>query len=179
MAEGNPTIWFSTNNGGNYNNAVTGETMSYAGTLEDGRLIYSAVTTGATKALRLTNVAVANGEMASAYHMNINSIDGCNEIDLGQYQINASPAGDDRFILNPSSRPAEEYICAAAAAGVPVPAGSMPDDLAPVAGFRAQMFKYSGHTYMAVPAAQDSEANTAGVTLVDITEGLDLSLIHI
>ena len=173
MAEGNPTIWFSTNNGGNYNNAVTGETMSYAGTIEEGRLIYSAVTTGATKALRLTNVAVANGEMASAYHMNINSIDGCNEIDLGQYQINASPAGDDRFILNPSSRPAEEYICAAAAAGVPVPAGSMPDDLAPVAGFRAQMFKYSGHTYMAVPAAQDSEANTAGVTLVDITEGLD------
>ncbi|MDE6080789.1 MAG: carboxypeptidase regulatory-like domain-containing protein, partial [Muribaculaceae bacterium] len=183
VAEGNPEVWFSTNNGGNYNNAITGETMSYAGTLEEGRLIYSSVTTADSKNIRFTNVAIVNGEMASAYHMNHNSNVNGNEIDLGEYQINVSPVADNQFIINSSLLPATEYICATTAAGVPTPVASLSAEISSAA-YKAQMFKYAGHSYMVVPTVEevvtqgesDDETVTApkavGLKLLDITEGL-------
>ncbi|MDE7153161.1 MAG: carboxypeptidase-like regulatory domain-containing protein [Muribaculaceae bacterium] len=182
LAEGNPEVWFSTNNGGNWSNAVTGETMAFAGTLDDGRMLYSAVTTAESKNLRLTNVTIANGTMASAHHMNHNSNANGNEVALGEYQLNISPAADNQFIITSSVIPAAEYVCAPAAAGVPAPVASMSAELQPFS-FRTQLFKYAGHTYMVASvdavasAAEGEEApelpKAAGLKLLDITEGLD------
>ncbi|MDE6266057.1 MAG: carboxypeptidase regulatory-like domain-containing protein [Muribaculaceae bacterium] len=184
IAEGNPEVWFSTNNGGNFNDGITGETMAYAGTLDEGRLIYSAVTAAESTNLRFANVTIANGDMASAYHMNHNSNPNGNEIALGNYQINISPAADNQFIINSTLVPATEYICAAAAAGVPTPVASLNAEVTSAA-YKSQMFKYAGHSYMVVPTVEevteqaegDEETPEApkavGVKLLDITEGLD------
>lgn len=183
LAEGNPEVWFSTNNGGNYNNAVTGETMAFAGTLDEGRMIYSAVTAAASKALRFTNVTITNGTMASAHHMNHNSNANGNEIALGEYQINISPAADNQFIITSTLIPAEEYVCAPASAGVPDPVASLSTELQTPA-YKTQMFKYTGHAYMVVPVEEDAAAAEDGegtpgspkavsLKLLDITDGLD------
>jgi len=171
LADGAPEVLETLGVAGNWTNGEFGHSMAFAGTLEEGSLIYSAVTTASSRNLRVQRVFFNNGVVASSIHMNQNQNSGDthkNEVDLGDYALHISPATDNNFIITSELLPPAEFTMVTKAAGKPDHVATMDAALKPAG--KVQIFKYAGSSVMAVPAV--AEGKNVGVTLLDITDGL-------
>lgn len=163
-------VWLNeTNNetAGNYLNAISGSTMAYAGTLEEGYLYFTAYTIGSdAHAVRYVCYSIAGGAYAGAFR----NQDGTHKLtEMGHdIQFTVSPAGDDRVIITAANIAPMEWKVVTATSSAPI-ITAMPDEFTGVKG--VNFFKYAKHQLMVVPAMENG-ANV-GVALYDITEGVD------
>lgn len=163
-------VWINTTNNetaGNYLNAISGSTMAYAGTLEEGNLYFTAYTIGSdAHAVRYVCYSIAGGAYAGAFR----NQDGTHKLtEMGHdIQFTVSPAGDDRVIITAANIAPMEWKVVTATSSAPI-ITAMPAEFTGVKG--VNFFKYAKHQLMVVPAMENG-AN-AGVALYDITEGVD------
>lgn len=164
-------VWLNTTNNetaGNYSNAMTGTTLAYAGTLEDGILYTTAYTTGsAAHGVRFVMYTIADGVYVGAMR-NQNSAYTLASMG-GNIRFIVSPRGDNRVIVTGTDIAPFEWESVPQTAGAPVELG----ELSALTGVAAVgCFKYGGHALLTAPVLDNGNA-VAGVGLYDITDGLD------
>lgn len=170
LPEGNPTLLKEMNHAGGWNNAEFGKTITYLGTLQQGYLLIANKSTTNTRT-RIELVEFIDGEFEAYSYMNFNS-NKINDDDLGDYEYVVSPIHDDHFIITSELKLPMEVQVNKKSAGVPKIVANLPENLIDGTGFRSSFFKYSGKIYMVAPNHDDNGKNT-GVTLLDVTNGLD------
>ncbi|MCM1034204.1 MAG: N-acetylmuramoyl-L-alanine amidase [Paludibacter sp.] len=163
-------VWMdNTNNetAGNYNNAMTGTTLAYAGTLEDGTLYTTAYTTGSdARGVRFIMYSVVDGVFAGAMR---NQNAAYTLAAMGEnIRFVVSPRGDNRIIVTDTNIAPFEWESVAKTAGEPIVLGEL-TDLKGVAGIGC--FKYAKHDVLTAPLL-NAEGAVTGVGLYDMTNGL-------
>lgn len=165
------SVWInSTNNetAGNYVNAIAGSTMAYAGTLEEGYLYFTAYTIGSdAHAVRYVCYSIAAGAYAGAFR----NQDGTHKLtEMGHdIQFTISPRGDDKVMITAANIAPIECEFATTTATAPKSLTSMPAEYMGAKGLN--YFKYAHHQLMTMPKQVNGE--NIGITLMDITEGVD------
>ena len=164
---GKPSVWLTTSKTANLYRAVTGFTLAYTGTTENGTVVipsYSAYYDYGGN-MWLNMLYVADGEKVSEAHenktrdkMHINNFLG-NDV-----TVTIAPNDNTSFIVNsPNTEPAQFKIEGYEPVAV---AGNIP-----VASEHEGYFKHAGHS-MAVLSDVAADGKQQGVRLVDITNGL-------
>lgn len=165
------SVWMNTTNNetaGNYLNAIAGSTMAYAGSLEEGYLYFTAYTIGSdAHAVRYVCYSIAAGAYAGAFR----NQDGTHKLaEMGHdIQFTISPRGDDKVMITAANIAPMECEFATTTASAPKSLTSMPTEYMGAKGLN--YFKYAHHQLMTMPKQVNGE-NT-GITLLDITEGVD------
>ena len=150
---------------GNYNNAYVGNTFAYSGTLTDGTIAATTVTTGSSKAVRFAIYSISDGMVAGALR---NQPNGVTELTHGtDMKMVVSPRDSMSFILSSSLTPAIEWQIVATTKAAPTIVGTMP-----FVSHTPNYFKYAGKAMMAAPTV-DAEGKNTGVAVYDITAGVD------
>ena len=161
------SVWLTTTNNetaGNFSNAISGSTLAYAGTLEDGYLYSTAYTIGSDPhAVRYFVYTIAAGNYAGAFR---NQNPDHKLAEMGHdIQFTVSPAADNKIIITAGNIAPMEWTTVTATASAPVIA-TMPESFKGVKGI--SFFKYAKHNLMVVP----SEEKSGGAALYDISEGV-------
>lgn len=173
LPEGNPTLFKEMNHAGSWTNAEFGKTITYSGTLQQGYLLIANKSQTNTN-IRIELVAFEDGKFLKYSHMNFNS-NKIKDEDFGDYEFVASPIHDDHFIITSELLLPMEVKVSKSSGGTPRIIAKFPENLIDGTGFRSGFFKYSGKAYMVAPNHVDGK-NT-GVTLLDVTNGLDKATI--
>ena len=164
VPSGDPVKWFTSQNSGNYYQAYVGNTLAYSGSTSYGNLMLIAQTTGSTAAMRPVQLSVVNNTLSGTTYMLAGSF---NATALGvDYRLDASPNGDNKFVIDGSSYSPYEWTTAGNRVEVPVD-GTM--TAAAYAENYATFFKYAGRSMMVVPTITDG--NSTGLRLYDVTNG--------
>lgn len=161
-------VWINTTNNetaGNYLNAISGSTMAYAGTLEEGTIYFTAYTTGSeAHGVRFICYSISGGLYASAFR---NQDAAYKLSEMGHdIQFTVSPKGDNKVMITAANIAPLEWTVVTSTSSAPVIA-AMPQTFLGAKGLN--YFKYAHHQLMVMPAADRS----AGVALYDITDGVD------
>lgn len=165
---GDPRVWFSTQMTGNLYRAWTGQTMSYSGTFQEGRLLLSSASTYYNRKVFFTIIDVLEGAKASESFSNKAEVcDYFNVDDLEEFTFTVSPLNSGSFITESSKLGARQYTIADMHLE-----GEVPADLVPAASQQAGYMRFAGHSFMISPAL-DAEGRNTGIRLLDITDGLD------
>ncbi len=172
LPEGDAQIWWTNNFGGNYNNAYAGESMIYIGTLEDGKLIYTATTTGSSRATRLVIAAIADGAYLGYMRNNQDGTYLATTYLGDTFNMTLSPNADDKVIFDSEKILPFEIQLAAADTAVPAILGHMAEGTVNAKANNASYFKYAGKSLM-VATNVNAEGQTTGIKMFDITEGVD------
>ena len=171
LPEGEAQVWWTNNFAGNFNNGIAGESMVYVGTLEDGKFIYTATTTGAGGNTRLVLAEISAGEYIGYMR---NNQDGT-YIKTGYYgetyNITLSPNADDMIIFDSEQVLPFEIQLNPADTQVPTILGHMAEGTVAAASNNASYFKYAGKSVM-VATDVNAEGKVAGLKMFDITEGI-------
>lgn len=150
---------------GNYTNAYVGNTFAYSGTLAEGTIAATAVTTGSSKAVRYTIYSIYDGVVAGALR---NQLVGVTEIIHGaDMKLVVSPRDSMSFILTSSLTAGNEWQIVNTTKSEPKLMGTLP-----FVTHTPNHFKYAGKAMMAAPAV-DAEGKNIGVAVYDITAGVD------
>ena len=150
---------------GNYTNAIVGSTFAYSGTLTDGTIATTAITTGSSKAVRFVLYTVSDNILAGAIR---NQPNGITELTHGaDMKLVVSPRDSMSFVLSSSLTPAVEWKIVQATKSAPTIVGTMP-----FTTHTPNYFKYGGKVLMAAPTL-DTDGKNTGVAVYDITEGVD------
>lgn len=150
---------------GNYTNAYVGNTFAYSGTLAEGTIAATAVTTGSSKAVRYTIYSIYDGVVAGALR---NQPVGVTEITHGaDIKLVVSPRDSMSFILTSSLTAGNEWQIVNTTKSEPKLMGTLP-----FVTHTPNYFKYAGKAMMAAPAV-DAEGKNIGVAVYDITAGVD------
>ena len=150
---------------GNYNNAYVGATMAYSGTLTEGTIAATTVTTGSSKAVRYTIYSISDNMVAGAIR---NQPVGVTEIAYGaDMKLVVSPRDSMSFILTSSLVAGNEWQIVNTTKSEPKVMGTLP-----FITNTPNYFKYAGKALMAAPAVNADGKNT-GVAVYDITAGVD------
>ncbi len=172
LPTGELSVWWTNNFAGNYTAGIGGESLTYNGTLEDGKLIYTATTTGSGGNSRLVICSILEGEYQTYYR---NNQDGTyiKTGYLGEtYEITLSPRADDQIVFNSAKVQPFEIKLNTADAGVPTILAHMSGDALAKASAGESYFKYAGRDLMVAPKV-NAEGLVEGIQLFDITDGLD------
>ena len=168
LPEGDAQIWWTNNFGGNYNNGIAGEALVYDGTLENGKMIYTATTTAATGHTRLVIAAISDGNYLG-YMRNNQDGNYITTYYLGEtFNMTLSPNADDKIIFDSEKVAPFEIQLSETDAAVPTILGHMN---IPAAANNASYFKYAGKSLMVVPAI--NEGKVEGIKMYDISEGVN------
>ena len=150
---------------GNYNNAYVGNTFAFSGTLAEGTIAATTVTTGSSKAVRYTIYSIYDGAVAGALR---NQPVGVTELTHGtDMKLVVSPRDSMSFILTSSLTAGNEWQIVNTTKSEPKVMGTLP-----FITNTPNYFKYAGKAMMAAPAV-DVEGNNIGVAVYDITAGVD------
>ena len=150
---------------GNYNNAYVGNTFAFSGTLAEGTIAATTVTTGSSKAVRYTIYSIYDGAVAGALR---NQPVGVTELTHGtNMKLVVSPRDSMSFILTSSLTAGNEWQIVNTTKAEPKVMGTLP-----FITNTPNYFKYAGKAMMAAPAV-DAEGKNIGVAVYDITAGVD------
>ena len=150
---------------GNYNNAYVGNTFAYSGTIAEGTIAATTVTTGSSKAVRYTIYSISDGMVAGALR---NQPVGVTELTHGaDMKLVVSPRDSMSFILTSSLVAGNEWQIVNTTKSEPKVMGTLP-----FVTNTPNYFKYAGKALMAAPAV-DAEGKNIGVVVYDITAGVD------
>ena len=150
---------------GNYNNAYVGNTFAYSGTIAEGTIAATTVTTGSSKAVRYAIYSISDGMVAGALR---NQPVGVTELTHGaDMKLVVSPRDSMSFILTSSLVAGNEWQIVNTTKSEPKVMGTLP-----FATNTPNYFKYAGKALMAAPAV-DAEGKNIGVAVYDITAGVD------
>ena len=150
---------------GNYNNAYVGGTFAYSGTLAEGTIAATTITTGSSKAVRFVMYSIYEGGVAGALR---NQPNGVTEITHGaDMKLVVSPRDSMSFILSSSLTAGMEWQIVNTTKSEPKVIGLMP-----FVAHTPNYFKYAGKAMMVAPTV-DAEGKNTGVAVYDITAGVD------
>ena len=150
---------------GNYNNAYVGNTFAFSGTLAEGTIAATTVTTGSSKAVRYTIYSIYDGAVAGALR---NQPVGVTELTHGtDMKLVVSPRDSMSFILTSSLTAGNEWQIVNTTKSEPKVMGTLP-----FITNTPNYFKYAGKAMMVAPAV-DAEGKNIGVAVYDITAGVD------
>ena len=150
---------------GNYNNAYVGNTFAYSGTIAEGTIAATTVTTGSSKAVRYVLYSIYDGAVAGALR---NQPVGVTELTHGaDMKLVVSPRDSMSFILTSSLTPGNEWQIVNTTKSEPKVIGTLP-----FTTHTPNYFKYAGKALMAAPVV-DAEGKNTGVAVYDITAGVD------
>lgn len=150
---------------GNYNNAYVGNTFAYSGTLAEGTIAATTVTTGSSKAVRYAIYSIYDGVVAGALR---NQPVGVTELTHGtDMKLVVSPRDSMSFILTSSLVAGNEWQIVNTTKSEPKVMGTLP-----FTTHTPNYFKYAGKALMAAPVV-DAEGKNTGVAVYDITAGVD------
>ena len=150
---------------GNYNNAYVGGTFAYSGTLAEGTIAATTVTTGSSKAVRYTIYSISDTVVVGAIR---NQPDGVTEGTYGvDMKLVVSPRDSMSFVLSSSIKQAVEWQIVNTTKSAPTIVGTMP-----FITHTPNYFKYAGKAMMVAPV-QDADGKNIGVAVYDITAGVD------
>lgn len=153
---------------GNFNTAIAGTTMAYAGTLEEGSLYFTAYTIGSdAHAVRYVCYSISAGAYAGGFR----NQDATHKLsEMGHdIQFTVSPTSDDCVIITAANIAPMEWKVVTMTASAPI-ITTMPDAFVGVKG--VSFFKYAKHNLMTAPKMVAGQ--NAGIALYDITEGFDV-----
>lgn len=168
LPTGAPKKWFATKLSGGHAKALTGRSMAYSGTFNDGRALVSAENAEGRGDLGFNIVQMADGKVASETAINNAAVcDFLNATTLGAYTLTVSPLASDRFIVNSPAVQPREYTVADVQL-----CSAFDDDFLPVTSSQAGFFRFAGRSMMVAPST-NAEGKNTGVRLVDISNGLD------
>ena len=171
VPDGELAIWWTNNFAGNWSNGIGGETMTYSGSLADGKMIYTGTTTASSGNTRLVVVSISEGQYLGYMRNNQDGTYLATSYMGTEYNITVSPNADDQYIINSASIQPFELKLNTAEAGVPTILGSLAEDVLAKSAINESYFKYAGKSVMVAPAV-DENGNVTGVELVDVTDGL-------
>lgn len=175
--------WFSrasNETSGNYYHAMTGSTIAYSGSLENGTILTTAYSTaGTTKNMRLVRYQIANGEYSSEMRNNFpNTGDNANKFSAAddkygpEHQLTLSPRGSNRYVLSSKTKPAFEFAFTTSSTGAePTFTGTSPS-----VKYGANYTTYLTKPLMIAPKT-DGSGNNMGVEVYDITNGLNNAIL--
>lgn len=150
---------------GNYNNAYVGNTFAYSGTIAEGTIAATTVTTGSSKAVRYAIYSISDGMVAGALR---NQPVGVTELTHGaDMKLVVSPRDSMSFILTSSLTAGNEWKIVNTTKSEPKVMGTLP-----FVTNTPNYFKYAGKALMAAPTV-DAEGKNTGVSVYDITAGVD------
>ena len=150
---------------GNYNNAYVGNTFAYSGTLAEGTIAATTVTTGSSKAVRYAIYSIYDGVVAGALR---NQPVGVTELTHGtDMKLVVSPRDSMSFILTSSLTAGNEWQIVNTTKSEPKVMGTLP-----FVTNTPNYFKYAGKALMVAPAV-DAEGKNTGVAVYDVTAGVD------
>ena len=150
---------------GNYNNAYVGNTFAYSGTIAEGTIAATTVTTGSSKAVRYAIYSISDGMVAVALR---NQPVGVTELTHGaDMKLVVSPRDSMSFILTSSLVAGNEWQIVNTTKSEPKVVGTLP-----FTTHTPNYFKYAGKALMAAPTV-DAEGKNTGVAVYDITAGVD------
>ena len=150
---------------GNYNNAYVGNTFAYSGTIAEGTIAATTVTTGSSKAVRYAIYSISDGMVAGALR---NQPVGVTELTHGaDMKLVVSPRDSMSFILTSSLVAGNEWQIVNTTKSEPKVMGTLP-----FTTHTPNYFKYAGKALMAAPTV-DAEGKNTGVAVYDITAGVD------
>lgn len=168
LPEGDPKIWFTTQMTGNLYKAWTGRSMAYTGTFQEGRMILSSASWWYNKKIFFTIIDVAEGKKAGESFSNKAEVcDYFNADDLQEFTFTISPLDSGSFITESNNKECRQYTIDNMHLE-----GTLSTDLLPAASEQAGYFRMAGHSMMVAPAT-DAEGKNIGISLFDITDGLD------
>ena len=170
---GDPTIWFTSQSSANYTNATVGGTMAVKGASTNAEVIVLAVTTGATQAARYVRHTV-NGSVTTKYSKT--GTDTYTEklyapVIGTTYELNASPLADMSWVVDGELVAPIEFTTEEATNTFVTIDASLEENLLGKKFNGASYLTVEGKHLMVAPYA-DGES-VAGVTVLDITNGLD------
>ncbi len=172
-AYGQPFHWNACSHAGNWYHAYVGESIAMFGEKNTGRFVHTATTTGSSEAIRFTiqqlGHVYVDGDVASIWHNNFNSVSGWTKKDLGDVLLFVSPFNDNNIIVQGNKKAGAEFSLSGTAAGIPSKVADVPS-IIPAAANHTGIFRYGGKIYMTSPTFSGSNNN--GIMLVDITNGL-------
>ena len=175
--------WFSrasNETSGNYYHAMTGSTIAYSGSLENGTILTTAYSTaGTTKNMRLVRYQILNGTYTSEMRNNFpNSGDNTNKFSAAddkygaEHQLTVSPRGSNRYVLSSKTKPAFEFAFTTSSTGAePTFTGTSPS-----VKYGANYTTYLTKPLMIAPKT-DGSGNNMGVEVYDITNGLNNAIL--
>ena len=150
---------------GNYNEAYVGNTFAYSGTIAEGTIAATSVTTGSSKAVRYAIYSISDGMVAGALR---NQPVGVTELTHGvDMKLVVSPRDSMSFILTSSLVAGNEWQIVNTTKSEPKVVGTLP-----FITNTPNYFKYAGKALMTAPV-QDAEGKNTGVAVYDITAGVD------
>ena len=150
---------------GNYNNAYVGNTIAYSGTMAEGTIAATTITTGDSKAVRFVMYNIYEGGVAGALR---NQPVGITELTHGaDMKLVVSPRDSMSFILTSSLTAGMEWQIVNTTKSEPTVMGTLP-----FITHTPNYFKYGGKALMVAPT-QDAEGKNIGVAIYDITAGVD------
>ena len=150
---------------GNYNNAYVGNTFAYSGTIAEGTIAATTVTTGSSKAVRYAIYSISDGMVAGALR---NQPVGVTELTHGaDMKLVVSPRDSMSFILTSSLVAGNEWQIVNTTKSEPKVMGTLP-----FTTHTPNYFKYAGKALMVAPTV-DAEGKNTGVAVYDITAGVD------
>ena len=150
---------------GNYNNAYVGNTFAFSGTLAEGTIAATTVTTGSSKAVRYAIYSIYDGVVAGALR---NQPVGVTELTHGtDMKLVVSPRDSMSFILTSSLTAGNEWQIVNTTKSEPKVMGTLP-----FITNTPNYFKYAGKAMMVAPTI-DAEGKNTGVAVYDITAGVD------
>lgn len=164
LPKGEPVLWMSTQLSGNLYRAYSGDAICYTGTAKEGRLITTAMNWYSGKVF-YNVLDVINGEKASESIRN-NSPEYFDHTTMGTITLNVSPRDNKYFMVDCPTASAAEFALADISQ-----TGQMLSDHTAASSINPGLFRYSGHSMMAV--ADNTAEGNKGIKLFDITDGLD------
>lgn len=174
LPEGAPELWFFTSLSANMYHADTGESMTYQGTSEEGRILVSSENSyPGTTAFRVwwNMIEIADGEKLSEQMRNKVFDNYFDYTKIGNYNVNVSPLKDNYFVIDGYGVEAAEACMDDIQNDYTIMPAGVINTLCENEGY----FRYAGHSYMVAP--DQTEEGNGGVILVDITEGMNKAVV--
>ena len=170
---GDPMEWFTSSDNytsGNFNNAITGQSIAVNGRYEKCLIAVTAETAGASGEVRIPLFTISRKGLVGTIRNQDKAL--FTKALLGDdYQLTTSPYGDSNFVIDGSLTTPQEFA-AGADVSAPVYGSKLSAEVMPASQNGYTFFKYAKRTLLVVPTA-NGEGAASGVALYDVTDGLD------
>lgn len=162
LPTGSPVQLYTTQGSGLWYRAFMGTTITVSGTMEDGVVVTTAETTGASGQIRTCSMPLSDGKgVATGSTYPYGRDEG------SEYRLYTSPNDKDNLILMGSNDGVRGFVYKMAHPDYTSPLEIMDAQSAKAAGLG--FFRYAAHSYMTVNAVDGD--NNVGARIVDVTEG--------
>ncbi len=168
-----PVQFFSTQNSLNYYNADMGYAVAVNGPSTGCTVSIVGATSGDSRAIRVANLAIANGSVTKTWHVNTNAT--LNAVSMGdpahggKLHLAVSPLNANNYVMGGSGGTVVEFPMPTTAAGVPSAYTYLAaSHAARGAGF--SFLDYNDHKLMVAPYGAGT---VQGIKLIDVTDGLN------